>query len=86
MNKVLFSLAIILVIAVFQSCEEPVRTILTKEEKVQLDSLYAKRVSGVRKQADSICIAQYKSIFDAAKDSFYMNELIEIEAIINGEG
>ena len=85
MNKILLSILIIFSIIVFQSCEEPVRTILTKEEKVLLDSLYAKRVSGVRKRADSICIAQYQSIFDAARDSFYMNELREIEAIINGE-
>lgn len=86
MNKILFSISIILAIAFFQSCDEPVRTVLSKEEKVLLDSLYAKSVSGVRKKADSICVARYPSIFEAAKDSFYLNELKEIEAIINGEG
>ncbi len=86
MNKVLISISIILVIVGFQSCEEPVRTTLTKEETVLLDSLYAKSVSGIRKKADSICDARYQSIFEAAKDSFYLNELKEIESIINGEG
>ena len=86
MNKLILSLVVILAIVVFNSCDEPERTILTKEEKTLVDSLYAKRVSGVRKRADSICDAQYQSIFDAAKDSFYQIYVKEIQEIFNGEG
>lgn len=86
MNKILITFAIICVIIAFQSCDERERTILTGEEKAMLDSLYAKRVSGVRKRADSICDAQYKSVFESAKDSFYQSYVREIEAILNGEG
>ena len=86
MNKILFSVSIIFAIVAFHSCDESERTTLTKEEKVLLDSLYAKKVSRVRKKADSICKAQYQSIFDSAKDSFYQSYVREIEAILNGEG
>jgi hypothetical protein len=85
-NKILLSVSIILAIVAFHSCDKPERTILNSEEKAMLDSLYAKRVSGVRKRADSICEAQYQSIFDSAKDSFYQSYVSEIEAILNGEG
>ncbi len=86
MNKLLISISIISAIVVFNSCDKPERTIMTSEEKAMLDSLYAKRVSGVRKKADSICKARYQSIFDSAKDSFYQSYVKEIEAILNGEG
>ena len=86
MNKILLCISILIVIVVFQNCEEPRRTILNSDEKALLDSLYAKRVSGVRKRADSICSARYQSIFDAARDSFYQNEVKEIQAIIYGDG
>jgi|TARA_R110000737_G_C14599029_1_gene488765 hypothetical protein len=85
-NKILLSVAIICAIIAFQSCDERERTVLSGEEKSMLDSLYAKRVSGVRKNADSICKAQYQLMFNSAKDSFYQSYVREIEAILNGEG
>ena len=85
-NNILLSIVIICVIIAFQSCGERERTLLTGEEKTMLDSLYSKRVSGVRKRADSICEAQYKSMFESAKDSFYQSYVREIEAILKGEG
>lgn len=79
------SFVIIIFIIIFHSCDEPVRTTLTSSEKKILDSLYAKRVSKVRKNADSICDAQYDSIFKAAKDSFYLSYMKEIEEMYNDE-
>lgn len=70
----------------FSSCEEPVRTEMTKDERELLDSLYAKQVGAVRKHADSICDAMYQDLFDSAADSFYSVYEKEIKAIINGEG
>lgn len=86
MNKVYASLIVILGIVAFHSCETRERTVMNKEEKSLLDSLYAKNVSSVRRMADSICDAQYQRVFDSAKDSFYQSYVKEIEAIFNGEG
>jgi len=76
---------IIICIVFCSSCDEPIRTNLTPNEQKILDSLYSKRVSNVRKQADSICEMQYDSIFRAAKDSFYRSYMLEIEEMYNDE-
>lgn len=86
MNRVFLIILIIGAICLAQSCDEPERTYLTKDEKDLVDSIYSKKVSYTRKSADSLCDAQYQAIFDAAVDSFYQEYVREIEDILNGEG
>ncbi len=86
MNRILIVIVIIASICCFQSCEEPVRTELTKAEKELVDSIYADRVGMTRKFSDSICDVIYPKIYRNAKDSFYQLYIEEIEAILNGEG
>jgi hypothetical protein len=84
-SRIGLSFIIVMVICIFHSCDEPVRTTLTPKEKKILDSLYATKASEVRKRTDSICDAQYDSIFQAAKDSFYHSYMKEIELMYNEE-
>ena len=71
---------------IYCSCDEPERTVMTAEERELLDSLYAKRVPYARKEADSICDAQYQIIFDRIADSIKQVYIEEINEIIHGEG
>lgn len=86
MYRLLAVVIFIVGICVVQSCDKAERTLLTSEEQDIVDSLYSAGVSAVRKEADSICKAQYQTIFDAAADSFYQEEVRMIQSIINGEG
>lgn len=86
MYRLLAVVIFITCICVVQSCDEAERSQLTSVEKKIVDSLYGAGVSAVRKEADSICKAQYQKIFDAAADSFYQEEVRMIQSIINGEG
>lgn len=86
MNKILLSICVVLGIMIYSSCEDPVRTVMTNSERDLLDSLYAKRVPYARKQADSICDAQYQIIFDRIADSIKQVYIEEINEIIQGEG
>jgi len=66
---------VVLMIAVYSSCDEPERTVMTKGERELLDSLYA-----------TICKANYQIIFDRAADSIKQIYIQEIQEIIEGEG
>jgi len=85
-NKLIIVISIIIFVSVFQSCEKPVRTELTKTEKEMVDSIYAEKVGKVRKLSDSICDEIYPILYKNAKDSFYQLYIEEIEAIWNSEG
>jgi|GEM_PF-3733857 len=86
MGRLCVVISVIILISIAQSCEQPERTTMTKAEKDLVDSIYATKVGGVRKEADAQCRRLYQATFDNAVDSFFQLEVREIEQIINGEG
>lgn len=86
MNKILVSIAIVLLVIIYSSCDKTERTVLNPSERELLDSLYSKRVSYARKEADSICDATYQDIFDRAADSIKQVYIQQIKEIVEGGG
>jgi hypothetical protein len=81
-NKILLSLAVVLLVFAYSSCDKPERTNLTSSERELLDSLYPKQIPYTRKLADSICDATYQMMFDQAADSIKQVYIQEIRKIV----
>ncbi|MEE9439143.1 MAG: hypothetical protein V3V14_09100 [Saprospiraceae bacterium] len=72
-------------VLLFYSCEDIERTTLTSSEKKIVDSIYAKKVSYLRKEVDSVCIHLHKEIYDNAVDSLMTAYIKEIKTILESE-
>ena len=64
---------------ILASCTDPHAGQLTEAEKALVDSLYKKDIDSIRMYYDSLCTAQYDSLFNAARDSILEERIQEIE-------
>ena len=67
----------------FIACSDPYAGQLTEAEKALVDSLYNKDIDSIRIYYDSLCAAQYDSLFKVAVDSILSERVREIEDLRN---
>lgn len=62
-------------------CTDPYAGQLTDAEKALVDSLYNRDIDSIRLHYDSLCAAQYESMFQTAVDSIMKVRISEIETL-----